>query len=128
MELSITGFAFSGRFQFIRVSATSSTLHHEHGIPHGSVLGSILFLLCTADLLLIIHPRTFADEWRCRIYGLCSPSEADTLFERLSACRPINEDQLTSHRLQLNPAKTELLHVVSVCSASASDSIRNRRQ
>jgi len=57
-----------GRHQFVRTgSATSSLARILCGIPQGSVLGSILFLLYTADVLLLIeghglYPYLYADD------------------------------------------------------------------
>ena len=64
-----------GRTQYARCDRFSSKiLPVLFGVPQGSVLGSIIFLLCTANLLRLIeisnfHPHLFADV--AQINGFC---------------------------------------------------------
>jgi len=81
-----------------------------------SVTRVIMFLLYTADLLQLVKrhhltPHAYADE--TQIYGYCQPSDAGSLIQQVSVCTDEVSAWMKGNRLQLNPAKTEVLWCAS---------------
>lgn len=104
----------AGRRQYVRTGSSASfpTLI-LCGVPQRSVLGPILFLLYTADLIPLIQshglcPRNlYADD--TQIYGFCRPAASLELQNNITSCVDDVASWMRSNRLQLNAAKTEIL-------------------
>jgi len=83
----------------------------------GSVLGPVLFLLFTADLLRLIRRyivsyHTYADD--IQFCSSCLPAEVDQLSDQMSASVEEVISWVTSNRLQLNPLKSQVLWCSSI--------------
>ena len=90
----------------------TNTLLHGTTVDLGYILGPILFLLYTADLLRLVEkynlrPHLYADD--TQIYGSCHPTDTAQLQLQMSACIDNVATWMCSNRLQLNTAKTEVI-------------------
>jgi hypothetical protein len=103
----------SGRMQYIRRGLKRSDLYKLLcGVPQGSVLGPILFILYTADLVALIErfrlfPHLYADD--TQVYGSCRPVDIDELMQRVSSCIDAVSSWMRTNRLQLNTNKTDVI-------------------
>ena len=82
-----------GRSQYVRIGTScSSVIDLVCGVPQGSVLGPVLFILYTAGLISLIEshgltPHLYADD--TQVYGSigsCPASDVDAFSAKLTAC------------------------------------------
>jgi len=102
-----------GRKQYVKYGGRcSSTTTLQYGVPQGSILGPILFILYTADLVGLIEdhglsPHLYADD--TQILGSCRPSDTAVLRRSMEVCFADVASWMSANRLQLNATKTEII-------------------
>ena len=103
----------TGRQQSVKCSGTvSAPMNVTCGIPQGSVLGPLLFILYTAGLHRVIQKHGlnghfYADD--TQVYSNCLPKDADALKDKMLLCLNEIRSWMDSNRLKLNPSKTEFM-------------------
>jgi len=107
----------SGRSQIIRVSGcSSSTSELRCGVPQGSILGPLLFVLYSSPIEEIVSrhglsSHCYADD--IQLYFFCAPDQMASLTSSFTKCIAELEDWMTSNRLKLNTEKTEFVWIAS---------------
>ena len=82
------------------------------GVPHGSVLGTILFLLYTVDVTMITHKHgldahSYADG--TQLHFDYKPNSCSSWLPRLALCNDEIDKWMSANRLKLNAIKTQLI-------------------
>jgi len=133
MALSWLRSYLSDRTQIVHSGSTSlRPAVLRYGVPQGSVLGPILFLLYIADLIGLVTRHglctlLYADD--TQVYGFCSPSKSGDLQSQLSTCVEDIAKWMGANRLQLNAAKTDpVVQLTASGRSTAKSAISHLRQ
>ena len=115
----LNGFHRSSLIDSSLSASTVGSLYKKklhYGVPRGSVLGPILFVLYTQPLSDIISQRKcnhhkFADD--TQLHKSSAPSDFHSLLHNINQCIDCVGSLMTGSRLKQNKDKTEALVVVS---------------
>ena len=134
----------TGRHLSVRLGdTTSQSVAVRSGLPQGSVLGPILYVLYTTDIAALVESLGFrvhlyADD--TQIYGFCASLDSTGFAIRMNQAIDIIGAWMSSNRLRLNSGKTQFIwfgtrqrlenrdlpQLVAVSASFASnDSVRN---
>ena len=122
-DFGISGQAYSwfdsylrNRFQSISINGKTSTkFHTKYGVPQGSCLGPLLFVLYTSRLFKIIEHHlpdvhTYADDTQLYVsFSADSSFEQSAALEAMQSCIVDIRKWMLQDRLKLNDDKTEFI-------------------
>ena len=104
------------RFQSISINGKTSTkFHTKYGVPQGSCLGPLLFVLYTSRLFKIIEHHlpevhTYADDTQLYVsFSADSGFEQSAALEAMQSCIVDIRKWMLQDRLKLNDDKTEFI-------------------
>jgi len=112
----VTSFINNRTQEVLFAGKRSATCRVLSGVPQGSVLGPLLFLVYAAALFAIIDrhgfkAHSYADD--TQIYMSVSAVDAQDAVSRFAACVSDVERWMNSNRLKLNADKTQIIWIGS---------------
>jgi len=119
-SFGVQGVALSWIESFLRHRTQSVDIAGEQstrsiltcGVPQGSVLGPVLFLLYCADVIAIakrcgLEVHSYADD--TQLYFHSDPAAVDSKMQQLVACVDVISQWMDANRLKLNKDKTQFI-------------------
>jgi len=108
----LTSFLTGRTQQVAYIGQLSPILPVLYGVPQGSVLGPLLFVLYTTELHDVVAKHgvaqhQYADD--CQVYASMPMCDVQQAIDRLSKYMAHVSDWLDGSRLRLNPGKTEVM-------------------
>jgi len=119
----------SDRTQFVTINDTTSAASPlTFGVPQGSVLGPILFIMYTNPLSTLIKShsidsQSFADD--TQLHKSCSPEQLKLSIDTLQECIVDIKRWMTENKLKLNDSKTEVILVKSKWCTDVDDALNS---
>ena len=114
----------TNRKQMVKFGRLKSKMEHiESGVPQGSILGPLLFITCTNDMLEKLDEYeifTYADDMQIVIKGKI----VKELGRKLEAAIKKANDYYNSNSLLCNPTKTEVMLIGTKMRLSSADELQ----
>ena len=103
----------SSRSQSVRLGNSSSPSSSiRYGVPQGSILGPLLYIIYTAEVERVVRSFGFAVPLYAddtQLYGNSSPMDAEDFSVRVLEVISAVESWMSSNRLRLNAEKTQFI-------------------
>lgn len=123
--LSFFKLYLSNRYQYVSVKAVFSTPKPiSSGVPHGSILGSLLFLIYISDSTNAVtysQLQCYADDTQLLLYF--NPADPDTAAQEMNHDLNTISQYSDEHNLKLNASKTSVL---LFCSSAKQNYLKSR--